>query len=61
MAAKSRKTWLLWLVLAIICYVAAVYRGIVRQSNIDEARPADAIVVFGASFPGVQSQARSRR
>jgi len=49
MAAKSRKTWLLWLVLAILCYVAAVYRGILQQSNMDEARPADAIVVFGAA------------
>jgi uncharacterized SAM-binding protein YcdF (DUF218 family) len=49
MAAKSRKIWLLWLVLAILCYVAAVYRGILQQSNMDEARPADAIVVFGAA------------
>ena len=49
MAAKSRKTWLLWLVLAMVCYVAAVYRGILRQANMDEARPADAIVVFGAA------------
>src|SRR5689334_7489152 len=49
MAAKSRKTWLLWLLLAMVCYVLAVYRGILRQSNMDEARPADAIVVFGAA------------
>ncbi|MGE5322921.1 MAG: YdcF family protein [Actinomycetota bacterium] len=49
MAAKSRKTWLLWLLLAILCYVAAVYRGILTQSRMDEARPADAIVVFGAA------------
>lgn len=49
MAAKSRKTWLLWLLLAIVLYVAAVYRGILKQSDLDEARPADAIVVFGAA------------
>jgi len=49
MAAKSRKTWLLWLLLAIVFYVAAVYRGILKQSNLDEAQPADAIVVFGAA------------
>lgn len=49
MAAKSRKTWLLWLLLAIVCYVAAVYRDILQQSYSDEAQPADAIVVFGAA------------
>lgn len=49
MAAKSRKTWLLWLLLAAVCYVVAVYRLILQQSYIDEARPADAIVVFGAA------------
>lgn len=49
MAAKSRKTWLLWLLLAAVCYVVAVYRLILEQSYIDEARPADAIVVFGAA------------
>jgi uncharacterized SAM-binding protein YcdF (DUF218 family) len=49
MAAKSRKTWLLWLLLALVSYVAIVYRGIVRQSYDDEARPVDAIVVFGAA------------
>lgn len=49
MPAKSRKMWLLWLLLAIICYVVAVYRGILRQASADEARPADAIVVFGAA------------
>lgn len=48
MAAKSRKTWLLWLLLAIVCY-AAVYRDILLQSYVDEAQPADAIVVFGAA------------
>ncbi|HET9182707.1 MAG TPA: YdcF family protein [Candidatus Angelobacter sp.] len=49
MAARSRKTWLLWLLLAILFYVAAVYRGILAQAGMDEARPADAIVVFGAA------------
>jgi len=49
MAAKSRKTWLLWLLLAIACYVAAVYRDILHQSYADEAQRADAIVVFGAA------------
>ncbi len=49
MPVKSRKTWLLWLLLAVVSYVAAVYRGILRQSYLDEARPADAIVVFGAA------------
>lgn len=49
MPAKSRKMWLLWLLLAIICYVVAVYQGILRQASTDEARPTDAIVVFGAA------------
>ena len=49
MAAKSRKTWLLWLLLAAVCYVVAVYRLILHQSYIDEAQPSDAIVVFGAA------------
>src|SRR6185437_3767171 len=49
MPAKSRKMWLLWLLLAIVCYIAAVYRGILEQAGTDEARQADAIVVFGAA------------
>jgi uncharacterized SAM-binding protein YcdF (DUF218 family) len=49
MAAKSRKLWLLWLLLAMVFYVFAVYRGILQQASTDEARPADAIVVFGAA------------
>ena len=49
MAAKSRKTWLLWLLLAVVSYVSLVYRAILQQSYLDEARPADAIVVFGAA------------
>lgn len=49
MPAKSRKMWLLWLLLAMVCYVIAVYRGILRQASSDEAQQADAIVVFGAA------------
>jgi uncharacterized SAM-binding protein YcdF (DUF218 family) len=49
MAAKSRKMWLLWLLLAMVCYVVAVYRGILLQASTDEQRAADAIVVFGAA------------
>jgi uncharacterized SAM-binding protein YcdF (DUF218 family) len=49
MAARFRKTWPLWLLAALVCYVAAVYRLILQQSYIDEARTADAIVVFGAA------------
>ena len=49
MPAKSRKMWLLWLLLAMVCYVIAVYRGILHQASTDEARRADAIVVFGAA------------
>jgi uncharacterized SAM-binding protein YcdF (DUF218 family) len=49
MAAKNRKMWLLWLLLAVLCYVVAVYRGILGQASTDEARPTDAIVVFGAA------------
>lgn len=52
MAAKSRKMWLLWLLwllLAVGLYVVVVYRGILQQAATDEARPADAIVVFGAA------------
>ncbi len=49
-AAVSKKKWLLLLFLVLLVgYVAVVYRSIVRQSGKDEARPADAIVVFGAA------------
>jgi uncharacterized SAM-binding protein YcdF (DUF218 family) len=41
--------WLLWLLLAMVCYVVAVYRGILLQASTDEQRAADAIVVFGAA------------
>ncbi|HSM84555.1 MAG TPA: YdcF family protein [Candidatus Limnocylindrales bacterium] len=49
MPAKFRKRWLLWLLPAAVGYVAVLYAAIVRQSSINEARPADAIVVFGAA------------
>jgi uncharacterized SAM-binding protein YcdF (DUF218 family) len=50
LSTKRRwKKWLLWLLLALACYVAAVYGSIVWQSGQDEARRADAIVVFGAA------------
>jgi len=42
--------WLLWLALAaFLLYAGVTYARIVRQSRLDEARPADAIVVFGAA------------
>ena len=50
MASTRWKKWLLWLlVLLPVCYATAVYWRIVQQAGRDEARPADAIVVFGAA------------
>jgi uncharacterized SAM-binding protein YcdF (DUF218 family) len=50
MAAAPSKIPLLWLLLlAVLCYVAVLYREILRQSAKDESRHADAIVVFGAA------------
>jgi uncharacterized SAM-binding protein YcdF (DUF218 family) len=50
MTTKRWKKWLLWLlVLAPFCYASVVYWRIVNQSGHDEARAADAIVVFGAA------------
>lgn len=49
MAARLRKTWLLWLLLAILGYVAAVYRQVLANSGGDPSQSADAIVVFGAA------------
>jgi uncharacterized SAM-binding protein YcdF (DUF218 family) len=50
MATKRWKKWLLWLlVLLPVCYATVVYWRIVQQAGRDEARPADAIVVFGAA------------
>jgi uncharacterized SAM-binding protein YcdF (DUF218 family) len=43
------KKWLLFLLVIVLGYVAAVYAGIVRQSGKDESRAADVIVVFGAA------------
>lgn len=46
----SALRWLLWLALAaLLVYAGTTYARIVRQSRVDEARPADAIVVFGAA------------
>lgn len=42
--------WGLWLaVAAALVFLGASYAGIVRQSQVDEAQRADAIVVFGAA------------
>jgi uncharacterized SAM-binding protein YcdF (DUF218 family) len=50
MATLRWKKWLLWLVaLAPVCYASVVYWRIVTQAGNDEARAADAIVVFGAA------------
>jgi len=49
MAAIFRKRYLLWLLLPAAGYTAVLYYLIVAQSVINEARVADAIVVFGAA------------
>jgi uncharacterized SAM-binding protein YcdF (DUF218 family) len=50
MATKRWKKWLLGLLtLGPVCYASAVYWRIVNQAGRDEARTADAIVVFGAA------------
>ena len=50
MATTRWKRWLLWLLtLGPVCYAAAVYWRITSQAGRDEARAADAIVVFGAA------------
>jgi uncharacterized SAM-binding protein YcdF (DUF218 family) len=50
MATNRWKKWLLWLlVLLPVCYATVVYWRIVQQAGRDEARSADAIVVFGAA------------
>src|SRR6478672_1769822 len=50
MASTRWKKWLLWLLLLLpVCYATVVYWRIVQQSGRDEARPADAIAVFGAA------------
>src|SRR5262245_15810792 len=49
MAGKLWKKWPLWLLLAVAAYCSVVYRVVVRQAGKDEARPAGAIVVFGAA------------
>jgi uncharacterized SAM-binding protein YcdF (DUF218 family) len=49
MAWRLWKKWPLWLLLAALGYVAAVYRSIVLNSGGDPPQPAGAIVVFGAA------------
>ncbi|HEY6304992.1 MAG TPA: YdcF family protein [Candidatus Angelobacter sp.] len=49
MAARLWKKWPLWLLVAVVAYVAAVYSSIVANSGGDPLQPADAIVVFGAA------------
>jgi uncharacterized SAM-binding protein YcdF (DUF218 family) len=49
MAGRRWKKWPLWLLLAVIGYVAAVYRAIVLNSGGEPLQKAGAIVVFGAA------------
>jgi len=50
MATTRWKKWLLWfLVLLPVCYATVMYWRILQQAGRDEARSADAIVVFGAA------------
>lgn len=49
MARRLSKKWPLWLLLAVLGYLAAIYRSIVVNSEGDPPQPADAIVVFGAA------------
>jgi len=49
MAARLWKKWPLWLLVAAIAYVGAVYRSVVIGGRGDELHSADAIVVFGAA------------
>lgn len=49
MSSKRWKKWLWLLVLLPVCFAMVVYWRIVDQARRDEARPADAIVVFGAA------------
>ncbi|HWX56169.1 MAG TPA: YdcF family protein [Verrucomicrobiae bacterium] len=52
MVARRWKRWLLWALTLIAGYVVVVYLLVVRQSGKNEARTADAIVVFGAAQYG---------
>src|SRR5579859_754886 len=50
MASTRWKKRLLWLLILLpVCFATVVYWRIVQQAGRDEARPADAIVVFGAA------------
>lgn len=44
-----RKTWVFWLVLAVLGYLAAVYHQVEVNAAGDPQHTADAIVVFGAA------------
>lgn len=46
---KSWKNWVLLFLVVILGYVTVIYLRIVWQSDKDESRKADAIVVFGAA------------
>lgn len=51
MPRKRTITFYLWNLAAVtaMAYVAWTYRAIARQANLDETRPSEAIVVFGAA------------
>jgi uncharacterized SAM-binding protein YcdF (DUF218 family) len=49
MAARLWKKWPVWLLLAMVGYLAAVYRSIAIYSAGDPLQKTDAIVVFGAA------------
>ncbi|MBI2678705.1 MAG: YdcF family protein [Candidatus Koribacter versatilis] len=47
---RSALRWLLWAALAaFLAYAGVTYARVVRQSRVDDARPADAVIVFGAA------------
>lgn len=52
MIARFWRRWPLWVLLAALAYVIAVYRSVVANSGSEELQPADAIVVFGAAEYG---------
>src|SRR5215831_4700229 len=50
MAAGRWKKWMVWpLVLGAVAFAGVSYWRITRQAEMNESRPADAIVVFGAA------------
>jgi uncharacterized SAM-binding protein YcdF (DUF218 family) len=52
MIARFWRRWPLWVLLAALAYVIAVYRSVVANSGSEELQTADAIVVFGAAEYG---------